>query len=478
MAGAAIVGRPGAGDGNLSKAKIGVMHEPQLPTPGEAQRQVQAAVAASAKMQDLPAAKEQAKATVAPAMKAAARAEAKTSAGGIPGKNAVPPGEKKKSSTGVNGNGHLPGPSVTMASLPVIPAMAGAGVAPLPGVAKTGGLTAKEGRQGTKIAGTASLPGGNGVKAIAGRMATAKQMAVMTEAPASGQTSEGHAAPAPAKAGGLFPAPAVIAQKIDSKEQLAEMGLQPAAGADNASTAAEQGKASSAITLSGSAVGAAGSSKGIAAPPAHGSKSADKPVGRGEFLSSLTASGAGLTALHPGVGATPPLPQSTTGAGNSSSVAASNPYARLDEASQPVVLHASPQQMTIALHDASLGSLQVQVQSVNGQIAASLATATSAAHAQLSGHMASLSGYLHDQRVDVARVTVAPQSFSSMADHGQGGSPHESGNGSQPQQQAFTAPSSALLSEPGSAAFPASTMKPAGASRVSVSTTSSIDIHA
>lgn len=244
--------------------------------------------------------------------------------------------------------------------------------------------------------------------------------------------------------------------------------------------AAQQAGTAPSITLNGSAASALA---GAASAVAHGGKPGDKTETSSSFVSSLTASSTAMATLHPGAAASQSAFQASAGGASSQPAVASNPYARLDEASQPAVLHASPQQMTVALHDASLGSLQVQVQSVNGQLAASLATATTAAHTQLSGHLASLTGYLQDQRVDVARVTVAPQSFSSMADHGQG-SAYSGGNSGQPQQgQAYAQPASGL--EPAVSSVRASTtgaVIASGASAVAGGSVSagfsSIDIHA
>lgn len=88
-----------------------------------------------------------------------------------------------------------------------------------------------------------------------------------------------------------------------------------------------------------------------------------------------------------------------------------NPYARMDETQGHTLVSASPQKMSVAVSDPSLGSFQVRAQGAGTQIAASLATASAATHAQLSGHLPSLTAFLQDQRVDLARVTVVQQSL-------------------------------------------------------------------
>lgn len=164
---------------------------------------------------------------------------------------------------------------------------------------------------------------------------------------------------------------------------------------------------------------------------------------RAADASTLNATVTGASLLHAGAAAVHAAgdgsQSSSTPSQTNGVPVTSNPYTRLDEASAPTVLHASPQRMTVAMSDSSLGNLQVQAQTVNGQVAASLATATAAGHAQLSGHLASLTGFLHDQHVDVARVTLAPPAFSSGMSGGQ--SSAQSGSGGQTQQgQTYSQP--------------------------------------
>lgn len=114
--------------------------------------------------------------------------------------------------------------------------------------------------------------------------------------------------------------------------------------------------------------------------------------------------------------------------------AAVNPYARMDEASAPAVLRLTPQNMTVALHDPTLGNIQVQAQSVNGQIIASMATTNAIAHAQLSGHLGSLNGFLHEQNINVSQLTLSRQQLSSGMGGGQGSPQSGGGDGSARQQ--------------------------------------------
>lgn len=114
---------------------------------------------------------------------------------------------------------------------------------------------------------------------------------------------------------------------------------------------------------------------------------------------------------------------------------AANPYARLDEASAPALLRLTPQNMTVAVTDPTLGNVQVQAQSVNGQIIASMATANATAHAQLSGHIASLNGFLHEQNVNVMQLTLSRQQLSGGMGGGQGSAQGGNAGDSAAQQQ-------------------------------------------
>ena len=103
----------------------------------------------------------------------------------------------------------------------------------------------------------------------------------------------------------------------------------------------------------------------------------------------------------------------TQGSASAGAAGAANPYARMDEPQRASLVYASPQKMTVAVSDPSLGSFEVRAQGGGAQVAASLATASAATHAQLSGHLPSLTAFLQDQRVDVSRVTVVQQSLLS-----------------------------------------------------------------
>jgi hypothetical protein len=122
--------------------------------------------------------------------------------------------------------------------------------------------------------------------------------------------------------------------------------------------------------------------------------------------------GNGFTATllngHPGTAAHSVLPHAS---GAADGVGGANPYMRMDEPQRPSLVYASPQKMAVAVSDPALGSFQVRAQGTGAQVTASLATTSAATHAQLSGHLPSLTSFLQDQRVDVSRVTVVQQSL-------------------------------------------------------------------
>jgi hypothetical protein len=120
-------------------------------------------------------------------------------------------------------------------------------------------------------------------------------------------------------------------------------------------------------------------------------------------------------------------------AGNPGGTGAANPYARMDGAQQATLTYASPQKMAVTVSDPSLGSFEVRAQSSGAQVAASLATISAATHAQLSGHLPSLTAFLQDQRVDVSRVTVVQRGLLSgdAGARGFNGQQGQSGSGGQ-----------------------------------------------
>lgn len=181
----------------------------------------------------------------------------------------------------------------------------------------------------------------------------------------------------------------------------------------------------------GSAMGSGGTASG------HGAHSGDGQSGTVQIAAGQ--SGLGLAVAHPqnaatgaattgglaGNGFTATLLQGHPGvvtgavaAGHSGvqhfsgGAGAANPYARMDEPQRATLVYASPQKMSVAVSDPGLGSFQVRAQSAGAQVAASLATTSAATHAQLSGHLPSLTAFLQDQRVDVTRVTVVQQGLT------------------------------------------------------------------
>jgi hypothetical protein len=105
----------------------------------------------------------------------------------------------------------------------------------------------------------------------------------------------------------------------------------------------------------------------------------------------------------------------------------SNPFHHLDSGGQPPVLQATPQRLSVAVPDSSLGQLQVRAQSVGGHVEATLSASTAESHARLAGQAAALSTYMHQQAPEVSRVTVERLPSSSMQNPGssQQGSPQQ-----------------------------------------------------
>jgi len=117
-----------------------------------------------------------------------------------------------------------------------------------------------------------------------------------------------------------------------------------------------------------------------------------------------------------------------------SAVVSQNPYERLDESTttSATLLHANAQRISVGVHDPSLGWVEVHTQSAAGQVAATLATGSSEAHASLTSQLSSIAQYLTEQDVRVGNLGV---------EHGlsQGGSGPDAGtahSGNSSQQQA------------------------------------------
>jgi hypothetical protein len=133
-----------------------------------------------------------------------------------------------------------------------------------------------------------------------------------------------------------------------------------------------------------------------------------------------------------------------------------NPYAKLDEAAAPTLVHASAQRVAVSVRDPVLGELQVRAQAVSSQVQASLATGSAAGHAQLSGQLPSLANFLAEQRVAVTRLSV-DRELVREGDRQTGGSNSgtspEAGNGGQPSGSPGGAPGpGGLPVAPGAAA--------------------------
>lgn len=211
---------------------------------------------------------------------------------------------------------------------------------------------------------------------------------------------------------------------VDSQ---ASRAVQPNAGWGSSSegSAGSIGKISPAQHAEAGAAMRAGAPAGLAAHAGHDAQQRSAQGGQSGMIvhaqngpvKGWNAEGPashGFTATlltgHPAVGTAVSHAQAH-GAGADGSVGAANPYARMDETQGHSLVYASPQKMAVTVSDPSLGSFQVRAQSTGAQVAASLATASASAHAQLSGHLPSLTAFLQEQRLDLARVTVVQQSL-------------------------------------------------------------------
>lgn len=118
----------------------------------------------------------------------------------------------------------------------------------------------------------------------------------------------------------------------------------------------------------------------------------------------------GGTAQGPSPAQSPSLSQGQPAAANP------DPFHHLESGAQPTVLQASSQRLSVAVPDASLGPLQVRVQTVSGQVEATVAVGTAQSHVELAAQAASLSSFVHQQVSDVSRVTVERLAGPAMQD--------------------------------------------------------------
>ncbi|MBT9330294.1 flagellar hook-length control protein FliK [Paracidobacterium acidisoli] len=116
-----------------------------------------------------------------------------------------------------------------------------------------------------------------------------------------------------------------------------------------------------------------------------------------------------------------------------------NPYDRMDQHagtdSAAILLHSTPQSVTVGVRDPALGWTEIHAQSQAGQVSALLTTASTAAHASLASHLTSLSQFLSDHNVAIGNVAVQhgwSQSAGAGTNAGNGGTgnaPHSHGQG-------------------------------------------------
>jgi hypothetical protein len=144
-----------------------------------------------------------------------------------------------------------------------------------------------------------------------------------------------------------------------------------------------------------------------------------------------------------------------------------SPFQRLDSGETPAtLLHSSPHQIAVGVHDPALGWLEVQTQSAAGHISATLTAASTDAHANLTAEMPAITQYLADRNVSLHSLNVDTQGSAAG-----GGQSQQPGSG-QPQQQEF-ARQSDPISQSGaqplrSTVQDASTTETVSASRISV----------
>jgi hypothetical protein len=105
------------------------------------------------------------------------------------------------------------------------------------------------------------------------------------------------------------------------------------------------------------------------------------------------------------------------------------PFQHLDAGAPPVaLLHGSPHQIAVGVHDPSLGWLEVQTQSSAGHISATLTAASVEAHASLAAQAPAITQYLADREVSVHSLHVHTQAGTQNGASGGGQSQSGSGN--------------------------------------------------
>lgn len=102
----------------------------------------------------------------------------------------------------------------------------------------------------------------------------------------------------------------------------------------------------------------------------------------------------------------------------------SNPFLQLDAGAPPAaLLHASAHEVSVGVHDPSLGWVEIQTQTSAGHVSASLTAASTEAHANLVAEVPGLTQYLADRNVHVHAIGVSAQGGQA------GGGQQHSGTG-------------------------------------------------
>jgi hypothetical protein len=136
------------------------------------------------------------------------------------------------------------------------------------------------------------------------------------------------------------------------------------------------------------------------------------------------ASSADIVHSHGLPAAMPLAALSTDPVGASSKEAAAIPdtdtFQRLDAVAAPsTLLHSSPHQIAVGVHDPSLGWLEVQTQSSAGHISATLTAASAEAHASLAAQAPAITQYLADRSVSIHSLNVHAQADPQSGTSGQ-----------------------------------------------------------
>ena len=123
-----------------------------------------------------------------------------------------------------------------------------------------------------------------------------------------------------------------------------------------------------------------------------------------------------------------PLSQTQAGRIRTNTIQA-NPFAHLDRAigASAQLLHASSRELDVGLRDPAMGWVEIKAHLASGQVSASLAADSHAAHSSLAAELPAMAQYLADRDIVVSRLAVESQAAQSNS-HG-GGHPGQAGAG-------------------------------------------------